>query len=415
MLSKVKNLVSNNQAMAALALLKEDADDQWEEAIILLQSSQVQLSNEKTQQLISSEEAQRRQNQINAGILTLLGHIEQQERSSEDITEQLKGQFWKPELQQVTQNDIDKSVSINHSNITIGNNTDVVIGSGNKIFKSLGRWQFWAIIMVLLVIGGTLFYGGKRLFAQQENTTVSLTSIQNELAKLASAKGENFTQQIPELKEKISAGVNALNNDNYDEAIQQLEEVAKSAKLATVYQALEDAYLKKGDVKQAYKMRQQALRINPAAYAERSLKELKGKTINLLAPENGGSMKAASDPKMAAIADQNLGKLYTGSNNWIVFSFKDEQEAELHSFDYYVPSSNKYHIESFDLLVSNDSPTDNFTSIGTFQLENVYLSDQPFQHFTFEPVKARYIKFQINAKSTTGVYMYEIRLWGKLE
>ena len=414
MLSNVKNLVSNNQAMAALALLKEDADDQWEEAIILLQSSQVQLSKEKTQQLISSEEAQRRQNQINAGILTLLEHIEQQEKTSDDITEQLKDQFWKPELQKATQNDIDNSVSIDHSNITIGNNSDVVIGSGNKIFKSLGRWQFWAITVLLLIIGGALFYGGKRLFAQQKNTTVSLTSIQNELAKLASTESESFNQQIPQLKEKISAGVNALNNDNYDEAIQQLEAVAKSAKLATVYQALEDAYSKKGDVIQAYKMRQQALKINPTAYAERPLKELKGKTINLLAPENGGIMKAASDQRMAAIADQNLDKLYIGSHNWIVFSFKDGQEAELQSFDYYVPSSNKYNIESLELLISNDSPTDNFTSIGIFQMENVYLSDQPFQHFTFDPVKARYIKFQINTKSTTGVYMYEVRLWGKL-
>jgi hypothetical protein len=404
MFAEIKALVSQNQTDQALRQLQEQADDQWEESILLLQSSQAQLNKEKTQQLISSEEAQRRQNNINAGTLELVSFIEQGNLPPEAVSRRLSSHL---------DDDQQNITDLQGASLQFGDDADVVVGSGNKIFKALGKWQFWTIVIVLLLVVAGGYFGIQKLSANQENAAVSLTAIQNELAQLANNSDERFNQQLPELKEKISEGIKAYKEENYDGAIEKLEEVARKAKLATVYQALEAAYLAKNMPEKAYEMRAQASRIDASVYQERPLSEIKGRTINLLAPENGGKSRAMSNQQMNELFNQSLKRLYTGNDNWIVFSFKDGLEAKLEAVDYYVAGSDPYNIDSFEILIG-DAPTGAFSSIGTFTIQNAYLSDQPFQRFEFEPVRAKFVKFQYNTTSTTGVYMHELRLWGTL-
>ena len=125
-------------------------------------------------------------------------------------------------------------------------------------------------------------------------------------------------------------------------------------------------------------------------------------------PENGGKVYATEYPVLTEVADGLLSG--HGTSGWVVYGFKEGRTAAIDQVDFYVPSASTRENE-FEILVGNESPTGNFTSIGKFKPFNGLLTDTPFQPFPFNPVRAKYVKIQMPG----NFIWYEVRLWGRLE
>jgi hypothetical protein len=139
--------------------------------------------------------------------------------------------------------------------------------------------------------------------------------------------------------------------------------------------------------------------------------------IDLLAAGNGGQILVAPYERWAKTIDGSTDAatwFYAGEE--AVFGFKNEAPATFSRFLYSVEDSQN-NAKEIELLVGDDSPTGDFRSVGTMQVQNVKLMKTPFQEFAFEPVTAKYLKVKIistysNDKSCA---LREIKLMGKLD
>jgi len=139
--------------------------------------------------------------------------------------------------------------------------------------------------------------------------------------------------------------------------------------------------------------------------------------MNLIAPENGGQMLAASSEGWAYVVD---GKEDTGT--WVdtgmaVFGFKDGRAATFDTFTMLIPDSAGTNVRDFELSSGNEGPTGRFEPIGKFSTQNVRMIKQPFQEFRFSPVTAKYFKIRTlkNHDGSEAVRAFEMQLLGKLD
>lgn len=419
--SKIQSLLTKSETAEALQLLQTKVSDSWQQSVLLLRASYAQLEKEVMNGLIDSETAQRRRNQINASALQLLEKVQSGADSPETMFQSLKKHYWNQNIAEEMKNQEQNSTNISGSNINIEGSSDVVIGSGNtvtkKIFKALGRWQFWTIVVVLLGLGTFIFLGGQEVMGQQEENFASLNTIQDQLEVLIAEQGDKLAEKAPALKQNLQTGMEALKQEDYPTAIRELEELAKQAPIAAVYKNLAYAYDKEGNYDKAFDMRQRAENIDPKAYAPVPASAIRGKYVNLLARENGGLLAVTSDQKMERLNDYQLNQRLVGVNSWAVFSFNEERSATIDQLDFFIANTDNYNPREITLLVSNDTPTGPFDTVGVFNPLNAFIKKTPFQEFKFSPVKARYVKFIIGRQQTDygTVGVRECRLWGKLQ
>lgn len=139
--------------------------------------------------------------------------------------------------------------------------------------------------------------------------------------------------------------------------------------------------------------------------------------INLLLPDNGGNIAAASSEKWNETIDglEDWVQLDYGLGQQAVYGFKDGKTATFHSFTMLISEEADYNIKEFELFVGNGSPTGPFTSLGKFTAVNMKLAATPYQVFSFAPVTAKYLKFKL-LKDYGWVHpaAHEFQLWGKL-
>jgi Mg-chelatase subunit ChlD len=136
---------------------------------------------------------------------------------------------------------------------------------------------------------------------------------------------------------------------------------------------------------------------------------------NLLDPKNGGVLVAAADDDWLKLNDgkEDRAVPYAGIG---VYAFKDGKPATLTGFDMLIPEQSGYNVKDFELFAGDESPTGAFHSIGTFTTQNIKLMQDPYQHFTFPPVTARYLKVSLNTDHGGGyIAAYEFRAHGKVD
>jgi len=167
----------------------------------------------------------------------------------------------------------------------------------------------------------------------------------------------------------------------------------------------------------AMEVKQQVLQSQPTPPPVKPPEQ--SKQINLLAPENGGELVAASDDEWLKTIDgkteptKDYLDIKKGQEG--VYAFKDEQAATFETFSAFIPGADDNNLKEFELLVGDESATGKFSSIGKFQLQNVkVLKTGGYQEFKFPAVTAKY--FKVTLVSTQGgsrwVYLYEFRLLG---
>lgn len=143
------------------------------------------------------------------------------------------------------------------------------------------------------------------------------------------------------------------------------------------------------------------------------------KSINLLAPENGGQVIVASSDAWAGTIDGKEETNYIhGAANQVeaVFAFKDEKPATLDMFTMLIRGTSEVNVKQFELFIGSNSPTGSFESIGKFQTQNVKLFKTPYQEFKFPPVKAKYLKIKLlSTYGTSSADVAEVQLFGRME
>lgn len=420
-LPALRSLLSSGQTAEALKQLLAWAEGQspaWRQAALLLQAGWVQNEREFNAGTISYDEASRMRNRINQGALGLLDRIESGAQSPDAALEELKNEFLNEQIANVLEQN---NTNISGNQINAQGSKVVVVGSGNtvtkQIFTALGSRQFLGILLGLtvLIVGG--YYGWKNLSGQQAAAFVSLSDIQKELSVLADLNADvraGLENNKDELEGWLSKGMDAMKTGDFPVAVQYLEQVAVQAPLATVHQNLAYAYEQLGNAQKARENLNTAQKINPNLDISKSYGQLKGKRINLLAPENGGKILVSSSENLTQMVD-GLDRIVVLSNDeFAVFSFKDKKAATFDRFTYLLPGTAGSNFLDFELSYGNESPTGAFQPIGKFKALNALLSETPFQEFSFPAVTAKYFKVQFQEQASGG-YCYEMQLLGQLK
>lgn len=138
--------------------------------------------------------------------------------------------------------------------------------------------------------------------------------------------------------------------------------------------------------------------------------------INLLSAENGGELVTASNERWTNTIDGKEDTYAWTDDGQAVFSFRGGQAATFDTFAVLIPNTADTNLKDFELLWSND-PNGGFKSIGKFSTQNLRIMKNPYQEFSFEPVRAKYLKVR-SLKNHTGSVSsvaYEFRLYGRLD
>jgi tetratricopeptide (TPR) repeat protein len=310
---------------------------------------------------------------------------------------------------------------LSNSKIHVSDSREVVIGSGNvitKIFNALGRRQFWSIAagLIVVIVGG--YYGFQMLSGGQSAAYASLSDIQKELSVLADLNADvraRLENNPAELDNWLAKGMEALKANDYPVAIQYLEKAVEQAPLATVRQNLAYAYEQLGNADKARENLEAAKKINPNLDTSKSYAQLKGKRINLLAPESGRTFVAGSRASLEELIDGLESSIQCSLDDELIVSFKDKRMASFDRFSILITESSMYNISDFELFIGNDSPTGAFSSIGKFKTQNMLLTENRYQEFTFPKVTAKYFKFKILTAHFNYPQGREIQLWGELQ
>lgn len=159
-----------------------------------------------------------------------------------------------------------------------------------------------------------------------------------------------------------------------------------------------------------------AKKINPNIQTGKSYAQLKGKRINLLAPESGRIFVAGSRANLEELMDGIESIVGCYKNDELIVSFKDNRMASFDRFSTLVTESSGENISEFELFVGNNSPDGVFSSIGKFKTQNMLLTENRYQEFTFPKVTAKYFKFKVlNCHDGFFPKGREIQLWGELQ
>lgn len=140
---------------------------------------------------------------------------------------------------------------------------------------------------------------------------------------------------------------------------------------------------------------------------------------NLLSPENGGMIITGSQNMFAKLIDEKIDKLtWFAPKQEGVFAFKDQQIAMIDSVALPIFKTTGENLKSFDIWVSTESPTDGFTKIGTYELQNIRMFQDVFQKVSFDqPIPAKYVKLVLKSAANGKQYiqLYEFKIFGDLK
>jgi hypothetical protein len=138
--------------------------------------------------------------------------------------------------------------------------------------------------------------------------------------------------------------------------------------------------------------------------------------INLLDPELGGHLEAASNDDWSRTIDgkdASISSLMVGQTG--VYGFKNGRSARFDTFTVLIPATDTYNVGEVELSYGNDSPTGAFEIIGRFKPQNLKLFSTPYQAFSFPPVTARYFKVKLVSGKDGYATAYEFQLFGALK
>ncbi len=424
-LSTLRTLLTSAHTAEALTQLAAWAQTQspvWRQAAQLLQASWANNEQQANRGLIAYDEAERVRNRITHGALSLLDEIESGASAPKAVLDGLQKQFLTEQVAAVLQGG--NMTNLGGSNIHVQGSRDVVIGSGNTITKKkiagLARGQFFGLTLGLLVllVGG--YFAFDLLSGNQAAAYISLQEIQKELklrGDLDARVAERLEKNKADIEKWLAEGMAAMKNKDYASAVQYLEKVADQAPLATVRQNLAFAYEQLGNAEKARENMAEAKKIDPTIQTGKSYAQLKGKRINLLAPENGRIFVAGSNADMEKLIDGSEKSVNHYGNTELIVAFKDERPASFDKFAILITETSNFNIGEFEIFAGNESPTGSFRSLGKFTTQNLLLIQKPYQEFSFPKITAKYFKFKIlrsHGGSTWYPYGTELQLWGEL-
>jgi Mg-chelatase subunit ChlD len=137
---------------------------------------------------------------------------------------------------------------------------------------------------------------------------------------------------------------------------------------------------------------------------------------DILAQKNGGVLLAAGNDDWQKLNDGKEDDRAVTYNTTGVYGFKDGKPASLTGVDVLIPEQSEYNVKDFEVFVGDESPPGAFRSLGTFTTQNIKLMQDPYQHFTFPPVTAKFLKFSLNTDWGGGyIATYELRAHGKVD
>ena len=214
-----------------------------------------------------------------------------------------------------------------------------------------------------------------------------------------------------------------VDRKDLDRAIQSLKESISNIPTLTAEYTLAYLYQQKADNENARKHATEALRLAQTkggaldiARAEKLLREI-GATqtvVNLAAPENGGEIVAMTDPALAGLLEEKDTPVDKAE---LVIGFKGKT-ALISKVAWLVRSTYGGNVKEFELLVSTDSPTSGFKSVGKFTTQNILLTKTPYQEFAFEPAQAKYVKWKclsnFGGSNLGSTYGSGLKIYGKL-
>lgn len=405
-------------ALQQLMQLSEQTNPETRQSAILLRAAWESQEQQAINGTLSFEEANAQRNRINQGALSLLADIESDGHVSGPVKNGLHSDLYNSQtaaLMQVYDND---KTSLQGAHINADDGASVIIGEGNTVHKktyhALGIRQFGTILLVLVLLGGGGYFVYKQLNTGQDKSYASLSDIQKELSVLADLNknlGAKLEKDRPEIEALLEKGLKAMREKDYATSIQYLEKAAETTPASTIYQNIAYAYEQLGKTDKAQENLNKAKGINPNIDVQKSAGELKGKRINLIAPENGGKLMAATSDVVLTLTDGNLNTGYGVGRLFGVYAFKDGKMAKFDQFETYVPSTGGSGPHQIELFYGNESPTGNFVSIAVFEPYNGLLTETPFQKFNFPAVTAKYVKIKNDGYRS----VYEFRLMGTLE
>jgi len=419
-IKSIRQVLASGQtesALQQLITLTEKASQETHQSAILLRAAWEYQEQQAISGALSFEEANLQRNRINQGALSLLADMESDGQVSTQVKTGLHNELYNNETAALMQTFDNDQTNLQGAKIHADEGASVIIGEGNtvhkKTYNALGIRQFGILLIALVVVIGGGYFVYSQLNKGQGQSIASLSDIQKELGVLADLN-KNLSAKLekdrPEIEALLEKGLKAMKEKDYATSIQYLEKVAESTPASTIYQNIAYAYEQLGKSDKAQENLSKAKEINPNIDFQKSDKELEGKRINLLAPENGGKMRAADTDQVIRLTDGDLKYSFTGGGkDFGVYSFKDGKTAKFDQFETYIPGTDQAH--QIELFYGNESPTGNFISLGVFKPFNGLLTDAPYQKFTFPPVKAKFFKFEKAGYSG----MYEIRLMGTLE
>lgn len=142
-----------------------------------------------------------------------------------------------------------------------------------------------------------------------------------------------------------------------------------------------------------------------------------GARVNLLSAEQGGQVLAASSERWKEVIDGKEDTYAWADDGFGVFGFRDGRTALIDTLTVLVPKQSSNNMRDFELFVGDGAPTGPFQSIGKFSTQNMRMMQDPYQAFSFAPVKAKYVKLQsLRAHdNSTTCQLYEIQLLGRLQ
>ena len=154
----------------------------------------------------------------------------------------------------------------------------------------------------------------------------------------------------------------------------------------------------------------------PAASPPAAAPSPNGQRIDLLAPENGGHLVAASaDNWRTTIDGDETYHCCFYPKQSAVYAFKDGRSGSFDLFAAFIDATRADNVHEFELSAGNDSPLGTFTLIGKCEMQNVKLFDTPYQECKFPAVRAKYFKVTIvSTFGSSSAYLQEFRLLGTL-
>lgn len=137
--------------------------------------------------------------------------------------------------------------------------------------------------------------------------------------------------------------------------------------------------------------------------------------INLLDPDKGGHLEAASSDDWRRTIDGKETAISLQADQTGVYGFKNGRSARFDTFTVLIPATDIYNVREIELSYGNDSPTGAFETIGRFKPQNLKLFNTPYQAFAFPAVTARYFKVKLLSGKDGYATAYEFQLFGTLK